>query len=206
MLRISFYISYLFFFFACSNGLETVEKTEDDGAVIRYTRLKTNFAKQGAFTKKDANGIKIEDAQYLNDTLHGERRLYYFETGELQITETYNKGAFSGPYKIYYKNGQIKFEGNYNNGILEGKTKGFYDDGQLKEIVAFDKNEENGPFEEYHPNGKIKAKGTYLNGDNEHGLLEIFDEKGTLIKKMQCEKGVCRTTWKKEDNNNSKKI
>ena len=72
--------------------------------------------------------------------------------------------------------------------------------------MAFDKNEENGPFEEYHPNGKIKAKGTYLAGDNEHGLLEIFDDKGELIKKMQCKKGVCRTTWKKEDSTNSKKI
>jgi len=206
MLRISFLIYSLLFLFACSNGLETVETTEEDGTKVKYTRYKTNYAKQGLYIKKDTEGKKIEEAEYVNDTLHGERRLFYFETGELQTTETYVKGIFNGAYKIYHKNGKVKFEGNYTNGVLMGQCKGFYDDGQLKEIVAFDKNEENGPFEEYHPNGKIKAKGTYLNGDNEHGLLEIFDEKGELIKKMQCEKGVCRTTWTKEENTSTKKI
>lgn len=185
------------FLFACDNGLETVEEKEDDGSLTRYVRKKENFAKQGQLVRLDGKGQKQEEAQYEDDVLHGERRLYY-ETGELQIVEHHTKGKFEGPYQIFHKNGQLKFEAVYQNGMLEGQGKSYYDDGQLKEVVVFANNEENGPFEEYHPNGKVKARGQYLEGDNEHGLLELFDENGELIKKMNCTRGICRTSWEKD--------
>ncbi|MEM8906525.1 MAG: toxin-antitoxin system YwqK family antitoxin [Bacteroidota bacterium] len=195
MKNVFFYCSFLVFL-ACGNGLENVEIVEDDGSVTHYTRKKDNFAKEGLLTRMDQAGTKIEEAHYQNDTLHGERRLYY-ETGELHIIENHDHGIFKGPYQMFHKNGQLKFEAQYQQGTLEGKGQSYYEDGQLKEVVTFDNNEENGPFEEYHPNGKIKARGEYLGGDNEHGLLEIFDETGELIKKMQCAKGICRTSWEK---------
>jgi len=78
------------------------------------------------------------------------------------------------------------------------KWKRYYDSGELMEIVNFVENEENGPFVEYYKNGNKKATGNYLDGDNEHGELELFDEQGELIKKMNCNKGICRTSWTKE--------
>ena len=51
-----------------------------------------------------------------------------------------------------------------------------------------------------YKNGKTKATGTYLEGDNEHGELKLFDENGELTKKMNCNRGACRTTWTKEAN------
>ena len=43
-----------------------------------------------------------------------------------------------------------------------------------------------------------KAEGTYIDGDNEQGELKLYDEQGELEKIMQCERGICHTTWKKE--------
>ena len=53
---------------------------------------------------------------------------------------------------------------------------------------------------EYFRNGNLEAEGTYRNGDNEHGLLKLYNEEGELIKTMNCEDGVCRTVWKKDQN------
>ena len=72
----------------------------------------------------------------------------------------------------------------------------YYKNGQKKEEVTFENNEENGPFVEYNENGSLAAKGSYLNGDFEHGLLEIYDGQGVLVRKMNCDKGICNTTWK----------
>ena len=47
---------------------------------------------------------------------------------------------------------------------------------------------------------KTKAAGNYLAGDNEHGELKLFDENGELIKKMNCNNGLCQTSWTKEEN------
>ncbi|MEM9822956.1 MAG: hypothetical protein AAF985_17885 [Bacteroidota bacterium] len=192
-----FYCFCLLFLFGCDNGLETVEEKAEDGSVTRYVRKKENFAKHGLLVRIDANGLKLEESNYEEDVLHGERRLYY-ESGELQIVEHHTQGQFEGSYQIFHKNGQVKFEAAYQNGSLEGKGKSYYEDGQVKEIVTFANNEENGPFEEFHPNGKVKARGEYLDGDNEHGLLELFDEDGVLVKKMNCTRGICRTSWKKD--------
>lgn len=69
------------------------------------------------------------------------------------------------------------------------------------EEVMFADNEENGPFTEYHKNGSLKAEGNYLNGDNEHGLLKLYNEEGELVRKMQCDSGICQTTWVSPDLN-----
>jgi len=183
---------------ACgNNSLEKIEMKEDDGSTTRFTRDKETYAKEGLYTRLGTDGIVMEEANYVNDTLHGVRKLYY-PGGKLQIEETYENGIFQGSFKSYYENGQVQLEGAYLSNSMEGVWTGYYDGGQLKEEVNFKNNNENGPFVEYHQNGKIKTKGTYLDGDNEDGLLELFDENGELVKTMQCVKRICRTSWTKE--------
>jgi antitoxin component YwqK of YwqJK toxin-antitoxin module len=69
------------------------------------------------------------------------------------------------------------------------------------ETVTLVDNEENGPFEEFYENGNKKAVGSYkgfdtdMNRPREHGELLMYDESGTLIKKMNCDMGICRTKW-----------
>ena len=81
---------------------------------------------------------------------------------------------------------------------MQGIWKKYYESGKLMESVTMRDNEENGPFVEYWENGNLKAEGAYLDGDNEDGELKLYDEHGELEKTMQCERGMCYTTWKKE--------
>ncbi len=182
---------------ACSNPTELIETVDEDGSKVSYTRRTDNFGKQGLYTKWYKDGGKFEEAHYENDTLHGTRKLYY-PNGQVQIVENYDMGQFKGAFQSFYENGQLQAEGEYVDNQIEGLWKGYYETGELKEELHFKNNEENGPFTEYYKNGNLKAEGAYLEGDNEHGLLKLYDETGTLVKKMNCDKGICFTTWEKE--------
>lgn len=182
---------------SCKKKTETVETTDEAGNKIRYERRLNDYAKEGSFLKFDPNGKKLEEAHYTNDTLDG-LRILYSETGDTQIVESYKKGAFNGEYRVFHENGKLKLVGIYNNNQMTGKWQGYYDNGALKEEVLFVDNQENGPFIEYHPNGKLKAEGNYLNGDFEQGELKLYDEAGNLYRRMECDKGVCKTVWQAE--------
>ena len=206
MLRFLGFFTLAFLFLQCNNSsndtssvatsdLESVENTDSYGFSEKYTRRKSNYAKEGTYLKMDKEGRIFEEALYHNDTLNGLRILYY-ETGDTQIVETYSNGLFEGDYRAFYENGQLELEGNYEYNEMTGEWKRYYDTGELMETVTFSENEENGPFYEYYQNGNLKAEGYYKNGDNEHGLLKKYNEEGKLIQTMNCENGICRTVWK----------
>ena len=185
---------------ACSSKTKTIEVQNEEGVVIeRYIQNQETTEKDGKSELFSNSGQLLEVAFYKNGELHGKRELFH-ENGKVQAVEQYENGAFKGIYQAFYDNGQLEVEGKYVNGMMDGEWKRYYDGGELMEIVTFVENEENGPFLEYYRNGKDKAKGAYLDGDNEHGELQLFDENGTLIKKMNCEKGICRTSWTLEAN------
>lgn len=183
-------------FAACKSKMEQVEHVNSYGYTEKYTRDKETYAKEGLYQQYDEQKRLIEEAQYTNDTLHGMRVLYH-EQGDTQIVEHYQYGRFEGPYRTYYERGALQQEGQYADNEMVGVWKRYYQNGQLMEKVKFENNVENGPFEEYYENGNLKAEGTYLNGDNEHGLLKLYDEKGELMRKMKCDRGVCHTEWEK---------
>lgn len=192
-----FLSSILLFTTACSNGLETIETEDDYGYQIKYTRSKKDYAKQGLYVKSYTNGKAYEEAQYKDDKLDGQRKIYY-ENGGLELIENYKNGVFDGPYQEFYEEGKLQLEGLYVANVATGDWKKFYKNGQVMEVVRMENNLENGPFVEYYENGNKKAEGNYLEGDNEDGLLQMYDEAGELVKKMDCQKGICRTIWKKE--------
>ena len=177
------------------SSLEYVAYTDDHGITEHYYRSTRNNAKQGVYKKVDGQGKLIEEANFVNDTLHGLRIIYY-EKGDTQIVENYQKGYFEGAYKAYYESGQLELLGHYVDNTMKGKWYRYYPTGELMEIVTFEGNEENGPFVEFYQNGNKKAEGTYLEGDNEDGLLSLYDEEGTLVRKMECNKGICKTIWR----------
>ncbi|MFN7119390.1 MAG: toxin-antitoxin system YwqK family antitoxin [Saprospiraceae bacterium] len=182
---------------SCKPKTETVETKDEAGNTIRYERRLNDYAKEGTYLKLNPNGKKLEEAQYKNDTLNG-WRILYSENGDTSVAESYKNGAFDGAYRVFHENGKLKLVGQYANNEMMGVWKGYYDNGALKEEVHFEKNQENGPFVEYHPNGKLKAEGTYLNGDFEHGELKLYNENGELVRRMNCDKGVCKTVWSAE--------
>jgi len=185
---------------ACSSKNKTIEVKNDAGVVIeRYVQDITTNQKEGKSELFDDNGQLLETAFYKNGQLDGERILYH-ANGTIQAIEPYQNGVFKGDFQAFYENKQIELTGKYVNGTMNGEWKRYYDSGELMEIVTFVENEENGPFVEYYKNGKTKATGAYLGGDNEHGELQLFDENGELTKKMNCNRGVCQTSWTKEAN------
>jgi len=183
----------------CGRKMETVVEKDDYGNTATFSVNKKTKLKEGLYKKLDKAGKLYEEAHFLAGKLHGERKLYS-ETGTVEIVETYESDKFHGPTTYYFSDGSIKTIGQYENNQAVGLWKSYYANQQLKEEVNYENNLENGPFKEYYKNGNIKAKGSYKNGDNEHGLLSLFDEKGQLVKKMNCTLGTCNTTWKAEDN------
>jgi antitoxin component YwqK of YwqJK toxin-antitoxin module len=177
--------------------LETVEETDPDGNLLQFTRRDSDGLKEGVFSKMTTKGAKLEEANYKNGKLDGQRVLFYPD-GDTLIVETYQEDLFNGPYKSFYPSGQLKLACTYTNNNIEGKWLQYYESGQLKEEVLFEGNTENGPFKEYHPNGQLSVEGRYKDGDNEHGPLKFYDEQGQHYKTMECNMGICRTVWSQE--------
>ncbi|NRB61481.1 MAG: toxin-antitoxin system YwqK family antitoxin [Saprospiraceae bacterium] len=158
-----------------------------------YILVKTGD-RHGPYFRYSASDTLVEKANYQHGQLHGTRVLY-FPNGRLQTQEIYDSGAFDGTYITYYPNGTVELEGQYVNNTMEGVWKRNYKTGELFEEVTFANNKENGPFTEYYKNGQVQVSGQYLDGDQEHGELLFYDETGAITKKMNCDKGLCRTIW-----------
>lgn len=190
-------LSLLLFFTACSN-LETVENKDGSGNLTeKFTKDKKTGKREGQYLSFYPNGQKLEESWYVNDSLHGERKLFY-ENGKVESIEHHEHGQYVGSFQKFNENGQLTNEGQYANNEMTGVWKRWYDTGELREEVTFAANAENGPFKEFHQNGKPKAEGTYLNGENEQGELKMYDEAGDLVEKKYCEYGNCKTSWSKE--------
>jgi len=191
----------LIFLLACNASkkqqatLRAVESFNEAANLTEKYTVDDQNRRQGWCEGYTPEGKLFEKAFYKNDTLDGERILYY-DNGKKESIEHYKNGIHEGIYQHFYENGVLQMEGLYRNDKMCCEWKAYYPTSELKEIVTFKNNEENGPFTEYYKNGTLKTRGNYLNGDNEDGLLEMFDESGKLIKKMTCVKGICRTIRK----------
>lgn len=178
--------------------LEVIEAKDIFGNKELISRRKDDLAKEGLYQKFTPEGVIMEKAYYLNDSLHGIRVLFY-EDGDTMVIERHRRGIFDGPYIGFYENGVLQQKGTYVNNTMSGDWERYYETGELMEIVRYENNQENGPFKEFHKNGHLKAEGTYLKGDNEHGELIEYDENGNMTRKLECNQGVCNTVWKAKE-------
>ena len=195
------YLNILIFLcISCSkNSVSEVKITDEDGNVLEiYFMDLEKKQKEGQYKSFYTSGKLSNQANYVSDSLDGERRWFY-ENGQVEAVETFNMDAYEGPYLSYFEDGTLRQKGQYVDNKASGVWTLYYESGNVKETVTFENNVENGPFEEFNEAGVLTAKGEYLNGDNEHGLLAIYNDEGTLIKKMQCDQGICHTTWSIED-------
>ena len=191
-------IAFTLVLYSC-NSIEKKQEYDEDGILfLEYYEDSKTGLKEGEYKVFYSDGTPSEISSYKGGVLVGTRILYN-EKGGVQTQETYNaSGTIDGEFKTFYLDGTLLQEGKYINGEMEGVWKTYYPSGTLKEEVTFLKNNENGPFVEYSEKGVILAKGAYKDGDFEHGPLELFDEEGVMYRKMNCDKGICSTTWLKE--------
>ena len=196
-------LSFICLFFAACSRLKTIEVRNGDGKLVeQYQEDSKTHVRDGWAKKYFENGKLAEESLYLDDTLHAQRKIYS-DSGWLEIIETYKFGTLQGPWLAYYPNGKLKQAATYVNGQAEGEWLDYYDTGQLKAKSVMAQSSENGPFEEYFMNGKVSFRGTYKDG-KENGKLEVFNETGILIKQMQCDTGICHTTWQLPESENIK--
>jgi antitoxin component YwqK of YwqJK toxin-antitoxin module len=191
----------LIFLASCAQDpLETLEQKNDRGHLERFQRRKDNQKREGLYQRYAADGILLEEAHYLADSLHGERK-YFSATGQLESIERYQNNRIHGKFQTFYPDGKIKIEQDFVDGALNGYSIRYYPNGQIEEKVLLKNNVEDGPFTEYHGNGQLKTEGTYVaneDGDGlEHGELKEYDESGQLIRIADCQNGICLTRWKK---------
>ena len=185
----------IFLLLGCGQGL--IQQSEsNDYFTEQYSVRKKDNVKHGPYKKYTLDGGLVEEGEYVDGAIEGERKK--FENGRLFAIETIADGKFHGLYQSFYPDGSLNSVGNYENDEMVGVWKRYYRNGQLMEEVSFEGNLENGPFKEYYENGSIKAEGQYLDGDQEHGELRLYNEKGVLIRKMNCDRGICKTTWELE--------
>ena len=183
--------------FCGDNNLETVESRDSEGRLERWQRNKTDFAKEGLYQRFYPDGTMAEEAHYIRDTFHGERKFFY-KNGAVEITEHYSNGVYHGKYLKYNEKGNLIVEQEYVNGAMQGFSLVYYPNGVLKEKYTIRDNEDDGPFQEYYENGKLKTEGVYVpaeDGSLEQGELKEYDETGQLIRIAHCTDGKCLTTW-----------
>ncbi|OAV44423.1 hypothetical protein A3850_007915 [Lewinella sp. 4G2] len=181
------------FIFACNN-YESHDELDEEGFRTVYQTDPETGEIEGTLKQYLPNGTLLKEENYVAGKLEGARQVYY-EDGKLLANENYRNGAFDGAYINYYADGQPKQRGNYTEGEMAGKWLGYYKNGALREEVTFSENEEEGPFREWYDNGRPKASGTYVPGAKEDGILHLYTTSGELEKVMNCEVGLCRTSW-----------
>ena len=197
-LKYIFPVGLLIFVYSCINDGHKKIIVEDPNGYFREEFIVINDSiKDGVYLKYFGNGVLWDSCVYKNDTLQGVRKLFT-DKGKLEIKENYKDGVLQGEYVVYFPNGKIKLLQYYKNNVMQDTSYAYYDNGTLKEKVTFKDGLENGPFIEYYKNGGVHWKGTYFNGDNEQDTLYEYSDKGELIKKMLCNRGVCFTIWTKD--------
>lgn len=186
--------------YCAQDPLETVEQKNDRGQLERFQRRKDNQKREGLFQRYSAEGVLLEEAHYLADSLDGERK-YFSVAGQLESIERYQNNKIHGKFQAFYPDGMVKIEQDFVAGALTGFSIRYYPNGQIQEKVQLKNNVEDGPSVEYHENGQLKTEGNYApneEGDGlENGELKEYDESGQLIRVADCQNGMCLTKWKK---------
>ena len=199
--RLFFFLLFLSLFAACAGeAIETVENRDTYGNLERFERRKKDFAREGRYQRFNPEGKLLEEAHYRNDSLDGERRLFY-TNGQVDVVEHYDNGTFSGKYQKFSDKGALMLEQVFEKGQIEGPSIAYYANGTVAEKVMFKNGEENGPFTEYYSSGVLKTEGGYVPGEDgplEDGELREYDSTGTLVRIANCKRGICQTQWKKE--------
>jgi len=94
-----------------------------------YRSIRPDF-REGTFTWYHENGTKQQSCEYKNNMLHGSY-LEWFENGQIQTRQTFNKGIPDGPHKKWNEKGVIQFDAQYSNGDSHGYFITYYDNGQM---------------------------------------------------------------------------
>jgi antitoxin component YwqK of YwqJK toxin-antitoxin module/Tfp pilus assembly protein PilF len=161
-----------------------LEMTQYDttGKVLNKVKLKNGT---GRLPLLYVNGKLNSEGNYLNGTLEGPYKHYYFD-GSAEAEQYFKKGMRDSIFRIFYYGGKINTEGMYKMGDKIGTWKFYREDGSLSRMEEYKSGKLNGKRTWYFDNGKPEAEVTYENGER-RGFYKKYTEDGTLVYQMHFE-------------------
>lgn len=177
--RIYILLFTVLLFSACKTKM--VEEKDLNGNILKkYSVLKKDVSKKhGAYTAYYDSSELLENANYKDGKLDGERILY-FQNGKIMSKEHYNMDNMEGAYENYYESGNIKQKGIYKNNQIADTWTNYYEQpaNQIKESFTIKDGMINGLYKEYATNGTLIIEGNKI--EVEVGL-DFFDGKVTMF-------------------------
>jgi hypothetical protein len=150
------------------NGLKNGEyKLMSNDKLIEKGKY-LNDKKDGLWTVNNTNGVLISKINYLEGTLNGKFKQYYYD-GQPKVIAQFDNNNPDGEWKYFSKKGKIIKQGKFENGKALGTWKIFKKNGK-KIISEYDFTNKRFVKE----NSKQKAKNSYLPRDDESGEYIII--------------------------------
>jgi len=112
----------------------------------------------------------------------------YNVQGVLLSTVNYDKGKMNGLKTTFYHSGKVAEKINYVDGKKDGKMVRYFENGKVSLVMNYKNGAFDGEVLSYYPDGRLKVKGAYKD-DLKDGVWEYYDEKGSLIRKIEYVKG-----------------
>ncbi len=179
--------------------------------------------KTGVWESRFSNGQPRYQGQFRQGRPEGEFR-YFFESGKLRATNTFEPGGLRAYHKSWAENGILVAEGIYFNqqkdstwrfysdvdglliseddfqdDLLHGTAKVFYPaSGQLAEISMWQQGRKHGPWKKFFPDGMTMAEGSYAD-DQPDGLTIFYHPNGKIHIRGSYNNGLKAGIWETFD-------
>jgi len=124
---------------------------------------------------------KVISEGKMNGKLHiGVWTYYHNNSTKIMTLETYNEeGKLQDKRLVYYENGQLAEEVNYEEGSIEGVSKWYSLKGIVLKEFVYKNNELHGNAKNYNGKGEILTEGSYKRG-KKTGIWKYYEE-GKLV-------------------------
>jgi hypothetical protein len=86
----------------------------------------------------------------------GERRIEYYENGQIKSEHDFKDGKLNGVSVKYYPNGNIESRTDYINDVMHGKSYKFYTNGEIAGVLQYFNGRIIGSNKYYDKKGKLR--------------------------------------------------
>jgi uncharacterized protein len=132
--------------FVADSTVYTIRDSIKQGHYISYLPFKKGYR-------------KVAEGTFVNGLRQGEVT-YYYETGEILVTQIYIDNKENGLRKEFYKNGKLKEQGFQNQSIQDSIWSFYNSKGILEKKITYERNRQK-HLVEYYQNGTIKLEGNF---------------------------------------------
>ena len=110
----------------------------------------------GIMFERSAQGKRLTEVPLKEGLIQGVARGWY-DSGQLEVEETYLNGVSQGVRRRWHQNGQLKSEATIVAGKLHGPYTEWHDNGKKAAHLTLVEGKPEGLSEAWHPDGSPKA-------------------------------------------------